>query len=365
MSDSVDRVFSHALNTVNKIRTGSEKPPAHIRLKLYGLYKQSMEGDVEGIMDRPRGSGEEERRAQEKWDAWHSCHGLSRTEAKRRYITLLISTMHQYASPSPDARELVSELEFVWDQIKSNVPSSSSSSPLQTHGLPEGFQQLSSPPNYGLLTQQPSQSQSQSRPQRQKDMMMRTLSPTSADDQDDDEDNPADPEEEEFVDAPDSQPGSHPRPQSPSPIRNIDSTMSPPPPSKPRRAPSKRHSHPPPSSPDDAKWRRTIETALVHLTAEIAALREQLESRRLFSRGRRHTFFAWLSWAFWGFAKLVVADVVVLGVVLLWLRRRRDRRLEGAVRVLLGDAVAEVRRVGGLNLNIGGLKLPKIGTGRS
>lgn len=37
-----DRVFSHALNTVNKIRTGSEKPPAAVRLKLYGLYKQSM-----------------------------------------------------------------------------------------------------------------------------------------------------------------------------------------------------------------------------------------------------------------------------------------------------------------------------------
>jgi len=37
-----DRVFSHALNTVNKIRTGTEKPPAVTRLKLYGLYKQSM-----------------------------------------------------------------------------------------------------------------------------------------------------------------------------------------------------------------------------------------------------------------------------------------------------------------------------------
>jgi hypothetical protein len=35
-------VFSHALNTVNKIRTGSSKPPASVRLKLYGLYKQSM-----------------------------------------------------------------------------------------------------------------------------------------------------------------------------------------------------------------------------------------------------------------------------------------------------------------------------------
>lgn len=38
----IDRVFSHALNTVNKIRTGVEKPPGASRLKLYGLYKQSM-----------------------------------------------------------------------------------------------------------------------------------------------------------------------------------------------------------------------------------------------------------------------------------------------------------------------------------
>lgn len=37
-----DRVFSHALNTVNKIRTGSQKPPSAIRLRLYGLYKQAM-----------------------------------------------------------------------------------------------------------------------------------------------------------------------------------------------------------------------------------------------------------------------------------------------------------------------------------
>jgi acyl-CoA-binding protein len=67
MADSVDRVFSHALNTVNKIRTGSEKPPSTIRLKLYGLYKQAMEGDVEGIMERPSGNTEEEKRAREKW----------------------------------------------------------------------------------------------------------------------------------------------------------------------------------------------------------------------------------------------------------------------------------------------------------
>lgn len=39
----LDRVFVHALNTVKKIpRTGSARPPPADRLKLYGLYKQSM-----------------------------------------------------------------------------------------------------------------------------------------------------------------------------------------------------------------------------------------------------------------------------------------------------------------------------------
>jgi Acyl CoA binding protein len=42
LTRAADRVFSHALNIVNKIRTGAEKPPAATRLQLYGLYKQSM-----------------------------------------------------------------------------------------------------------------------------------------------------------------------------------------------------------------------------------------------------------------------------------------------------------------------------------
>ena len=62
-------------------------------------------------------------------DAWKQQNGLSRTEAKRRYINKLIETMRQYASRSPDARELVAELEFVWDQVKSNISSNASSHP--------------------------------------------------------------------------------------------------------------------------------------------------------------------------------------------------------------------------------------------
>ncbi|KAK0650211.1 Autophagy-related protein 37 [Lasiodiplodia hormozganensis] len=323
MSDSVDRVFSHALNTVNKIRIGSEKPPSAIRLKLYGLYKQSMEGDVDGIMERPEGDDEQTKRSQEKWDAWKQQNGLSRTEAKRRYITTLIDTMHKYASPSPDARELVAELEFVWDQVKSNVPSSSSSSP---HGL--GM------PSYPALGS--SRESHEYPPPQIQASQMRILTPAGAGEEEAGDDN-----DDEFVDAQDS--GSHHGADA-NPRRNIRER----PPARERSA-------------SDKQWRLRVEQALVKLTAEVAALREQLESRRLFQHTRRRRFLAWVGRFLWFIVKLVAADMVILGIILLWMRRKKDRRLEGAIRVLLGDAVVQMQRVGSQQVaNIGKIQLPKL-----
>ena len=91
-------MFVHALNTVKKIpKTGASRPPPNDRLRLYGLYKQSMEGDVDGVMERPSSkspglSPEEVKRERDKWDAWNSQKGISKTEAKRRYIEALIET---------------------------------------------------------------------------------------------------------------------------------------------------------------------------------------------------------------------------------------------------------------------------------
>lgn len=102
---STDRVFVHALNTVKKIpKTGASRPPPGDRLRLYGLYKQAMEGDVDGVMERPSSVGEKDedpediKRDRDKYDAWDAQKGISRTEAKRRYIEALIETMHRYAS---------------------------------------------------------------------------------------------------------------------------------------------------------------------------------------------------------------------------------------------------------------------------
>ncbi|KAF2462386.1 acyl CoA binding protein-domain-containing protein [Lineolata rhizophorae] len=371
MADSVDRVFSHALSVGNKIRTGSEKPPAATRLKLYGLYKQSMEGDVDGIMDRPEGGSDEAQRAQENWDAWKEQTGLSRTEAKRRYISTVIDTMHKYASPSPDVRELISELEFVWDQVKSNVPSSSSSSPLRTLSGPTGLGNLSNNTDaagddYRATTV------ASSRPVSGAQAPIRVLSPVTQADEDDLDDNV------EFVDAPDSKYDEGAELSD----REAHQSHSPTPITR------KRSNNNPSERPEigagvakggggggsggvvasservaDQRWRRRVEQALVNMTTEVAALREQLEARRLFAYSKRRRVARFVLRLLWAAAKHIAVDMVLLALVLLYLRRRHDTRLEGAVRVLLGDAVAQVQKVGGAqiaHLNLGKVKLPKI-----
>ena len=252
--------------------------------------------------------------------------------------------MHKYASPSPDARELVSELEFVWDQVKSNVPSSSSSSPLHTHGG-VGLVPLD-PPQYPSLN---------SNTQRETDREgppLRVMSPMSQSQEDE-----AEAEElEEFVDAPDSQTADEPVLVS-SQVSGAQTGAATLPEPLPQSVPG-------PVSPSrDPRWRRRMEAAIVRMTAEIAALREQLENRRLFSYSRRYRIMRFLGSAVLSVIKHIAVDAVILIVVLLCMRRKKDQRLEGAVRVLLGDAVAQVQRVGekqvaALKMQLGGKGKP-------
>ncbi|KAK9314877.1 acyl CoA binding protein-domain-containing protein [Lipomyces starkeyi] len=125
MADSIDRVFSQALSTIRAVSnpkvipaTPIQRPPIEDRIHLYGLYKQATEGNVDVLMERPRGDREEDEAARKKWDAWYSQRGLGKTDAKRRYIPFLLDTMRKYASSSPESRELISELQFLWDQVK-------------------------------------------------------------------------------------------------------------------------------------------------------------------------------------------------------------------------------------------------------
>ncbi|KAF1917787.1 acyl CoA binding protein-domain-containing protein [Ampelomyces quisqualis] len=367
MSDSVDRVFSHALNTVNKIRTGSQKPPSATRLRLYGLYKQAMEGDVDGIMERPEGSSEPDLRAREKWDAWKQQNRLSRTEAKRRYITTLIDTMHKFASPSPDSRELVTELEFVWDQVKSNVPSSSASSPMQTLSQ-RGLHREPSHSHLGDSRRERKDNDDHDRPLQIKSPMSQSEEALEQDE--------AAIDHEVFVDAPDSQYGPHSEDMhvgvqtDPNLTRQNPIPMDTPTPASRMRSilpqsipmpnftatPAQAGGAPQPETAADRKWRGRVEMALQKMTAEVAALREQLEARRLFSHSPHYRLFRGMWRWLWAALKHIAADVFILGIVLLYMRRQQDRRLEGAIRVLLGDAVAQVQRVAGAQL--GKVKLP-------
>jgi hypothetical protein len=80
------------------------------------------------------------------------------------------------------------------------------------------------------------------------------------------------------------------------------------------------------------KWQRKVEAALVKMTAEIAALREQIETGRDWRVRRQQSIGAWLGWLIWVALRHFFLDAVLLGLILLWMRKRRDRRLEDLVR---------------------------------
>lgn len=117
----------------------------------------------------------------------------------------------------------------------------------------------------------------------------------------------------------------------------------------------------PKESAADQKWRKRVEQSLMKMTAEVAALREQLEARRLFAHSAHYRLFRGIWRWVWACFKHVAVDVFILGIVLLWMRRKKDKRLEGAIRVLLGDAVAQMQRGGGAVF--GKVRLPLLGRG--
>lgn len=309
-----------------------------------------MEGDVGYIQPRPEGDTDSAHKEQDKWDSWAANSGLSRTAAKKQYIETLISTMHEYASATPEARELVAELEFVWDQIRnnSNPSDSSAGSPLQAHEHAHGaYPGLASSNAAGFGDGAGLGGGEGSR------QPMRVLSPVSQGEAEDVDEEKG--EGEVFVDAPVSQYGDQYGEQEEEGQEEgvaqdtYDGAVDDRPSIDRPRRPSTR----------EMNWRRRVGGALVKMTAEVAALREQLESRSYVAQRRRHSLLGWILRLSWFFVKAVVFDVFMLWMVILWLRRKKDRRLEGAVRVLLGDAVAQMQKVGS------NMKVPKLPTRRS
>ena len=301
-----------------------------------------MEGDVASMLPRPmlppsspdpasssamkyasRDHRAQEAEAEiEKWDAWNACAGMSRTEAKRRYITTLIETMKVYASGTKESRELVGELEFVWEQIRSQSGSSeeetdeSPTRKLERAGLKQMDSYASIPPGEGG----PGDG-------RGEGSRLRVLSPVSrgsgdvveGEDADSPEPEPDDDADDEvFRDARDG---------------SEDNVLD-------RRRPEGN---------DDLiknrKWRRRIEAALTKMTAEIAALREQMSDSRVFgtARSRNYSLWSWMKWLLWSALRQVVMNAILAGVVVIWGRARGDRRAEDWARRRWKDLVNFLR----------------------
>jgi acyl-CoA-binding protein len=128
--NGIDRVFVSALNTVKRLPSspGSPKPPLEDRLLLYALFKQSTEGDIPASMlemlEQSIRNGEppeDDDASREKTEAWADQRGLSKTEAKKMYISSLIRSMRLYGSQTAAAKALIDELEFVWLQVNGNA----------------------------------------------------------------------------------------------------------------------------------------------------------------------------------------------------------------------------------------------------
>jgi hypothetical protein len=294
-----------------------------------------MEGDVASILPRPslppsspdpasssvhkyasRDLRVPEAQAEvEKWDTWNACAGMSRTEAKRRYITTLIDTMKVYASGTAESRELVSELEFVWNQIRSQSGSEeegdgeSLTRKLERASLKQTESYTSIPPGRGLG---PGGGEEGGR--------LRMLSPVSRGgtgdivegedvdspepEGDGDGDGDGEEEEEEFKDARDG---------------SEDNALD-------RRRPREDDEY----ATRKLKWRRRVEAALTKMTAEIAALREQLSDSKVFGNAtkRRTGLWAWLKLLVWAALRQVTMNVIMIGIFVLWGRWKGDRRAE-------------------------------------
>ena len=206
--------------------------------------------------------------------------------------------MHQYASSTPEGRELVAELEFVWDQIKANSNNTSNeSSPRGGVGV-EDRSGLS----YASL--------GASRARQGEDggggdnSALRVLRPVSdADEYDGPDDDDGNSEAERYVDSPID-------PSGVKKSRSFDIR--------------------------NRKWRKRIEAAIFQMATEVAALREQIEAKetsRKFSRGSGA--WAWIRWLVWVAMRQLVVDAVLVGLGLLWARRKNDQRTEQGLLMIM------------------------------
>ena len=301
----------------------------------------------------------------EKWDAWHECEGMSRTEAKRRYISTLIDTMKVYASSTPESRELIGELEFVWSQIRSQ---SGSSEDEENNGHGSGGSGDRDSPTRRLerAGMKPIEPYSGTRTDHQRttsSSALRVLSPVSQGDIVEGEEVREDNDGED--------PNAHqPTEDNEQGIRAASSHRRPSP-----HTPSRT------TNPNTTPWQSTIETALTKITTELAALREQLDilstsdpyilsSSHGLSRRRSSIFpfpiptsrkglWVFLKYLVRGVVRQLFLQLVMLSAVIIWGRWRGDRRVELWVKRICTELLERRKKItldAGKNGNGGVLK---------
>ena len=219
--------------------------------------------------------------------------------------------MHKYATTTPEARELVAELEFVWDQIKSNSVSSSSTSPGQLGKRGS---------NSGLGQSYINPSQRDSGEESTTAAGLRVLRPVSDGDEEEDDD------DAEFEDAV-HHPTAGEEDEDDEAIALTGTNQI--------RDPDLRNK----------KWKRRIERTLVKMTVEIAALREVVDAGRIGDSRRRNGVWAWFNWLVWAGCRHMLVNLALLGLLAVWARRKGDYRVEQGLPHLWGYIKEKIRRV--------------------
>ena len=222
--------------------------------------------------------------------------------------------MHKYATTTHEARELVSELEFVWDQIKSNSGSSSGSSP--GHLATSQNQQVDNP-SYASI----GRIEDSRREEGGGGGGLKVLRPVSDGDEEDDDN-----DDEEFQEARvgayndnQDEEGAAIAANLAGQGRDLDVR--------------------------NRKWRKRVERALVKMTTEVAALREQMEAKQISKGKRRNGTWAWMIWVVWVALRHTLVNLAILGLLVAWARRKRDKRVEMGLGLLVQYLGEQIKRV--------------------
>ncbi|CAL8098004.1 unnamed protein product [Calicophoron daubneyi] len=84
-------VFQNFKEAAEKVKNLKQRPTDNEMLELYGLYKQSLEGDVN--TDAPSFINIT---AKSKWNAWNSRKGMAKEKAMEEYVAFADRMISKY-----------------------------------------------------------------------------------------------------------------------------------------------------------------------------------------------------------------------------------------------------------------------------